>query len=67
MLLPEDTLDAFRDGFEQLRADFDVPGPFPDDVLAAAESAATRPLGASSQFCLTESVQPAENSGPSFP
>lgn len=45
MLLPSETLEDFRDGFAQLRSDFDVPGEFPANVLAAAEAAATRPLG----------------------
>jgi exoribonuclease R len=47
MLLPQDTLDDFgsdfHDGFAALRADFDVPGEFPPDVLDAAERAAERP------------------------
>jgi len=46
--LPDDTLDRirgeFRDGFAALRADFDVPGEFPADVLAAAEAAVIRPF-----------------------
>ena len=45
MQLPSDTLDDYREGFAQLRDDFDVPGEFPPEVLAAAEVAAQRPLG----------------------
>lgn len=47
MHLPSDTLDDFREGFAQLRDDFDVPGDYPLEVLAAAEEAAKRPLGGS--------------------
>ncbi|MFN3255770.1 MAG: RNB domain-containing ribonuclease [Ilumatobacter sp.] len=36
--------DEFRRGFERLRADFDVPGPHPPEVLAAAQEAAARPF-----------------------
>lgn len=44
MVLPDDTIADFREGFAKLRADFDVPGPHPPDVLAAAEEAARRPF-----------------------
>ncbi len=44
MLLPQDTLADFREGFAALRDDFEVPGDFPAEVLAAAEEAAARPL-----------------------
>ncbi|MGA9275859.1 RNB domain-containing ribonuclease, partial [Ilumatobacter sp.] len=44
MLLPADTIDDFRMGFAKLRDDFDVPGPHPPEVIAAAEEAAARPF-----------------------
>ncbi len=44
MLLPDEFAEDFRDGFAQLRADFDVPGPHPPEVRAAAEVAAQRPF-----------------------
>ncbi len=37
--------EEFREGIERLRADFDVPGEFPREVLDAAERAADRPVG----------------------
>jgi hypothetical protein len=40
MVLPDDMIDDFHDGFAQLRRDFDVPGEHPLDVLAAADAAA---------------------------
>ena len=45
MQLPPDTIEEFSDGLAKLREDFEVPGDFPDDVLAAAEIAARRPVG----------------------
>lgn len=47
MRLPKDMIEDFRDGFAQLYVDFDVPGDFPPEVLAAAEVAAARSLGGS--------------------
>lgn len=44
MLLPDELAVDFREGFEQLREDFDVPGPHPAEVQAAAEAAAARPF-----------------------
>jgi exoribonuclease R len=44
MVLPDDTVDAFRAGFAKLRTDFDVPGPHPPEVAEAAEAAAARPF-----------------------
>jgi exoribonuclease R len=44
MLLPDELAEDFRDGFTQLRQDFDVPGEHPDAVQVAAEAAAERPF-----------------------
>ncbi|MGB3735464.1 MAG: RNB domain-containing ribonuclease [Ilumatobacter sp.] len=44
MMLPDDLAEDFRDGFAQLREDFDVPGEHPAEVRAAAEVAANRPF-----------------------
>jgi exoribonuclease R len=44
MVLTHDTIDDFRAGFAQLRADFEVPGGHPPEVLQAAEEAAARPF-----------------------
>ena len=43
-VLHDDVLADFRDGFAKLRDDFEVPGPHPPDVIAAAEVAAARPF-----------------------
>jgi len=42
MVLPDDTIHDFHEGFARLRGDFDVPGEHPPDVLEAADSAAAR-------------------------
>jgi exoribonuclease R len=44
MLLPDELAEDFRDGFTQLRQDFDVPGEHPDAVQVAAEAATERPF-----------------------
>jgi exoribonuclease R len=44
MLLSDDTVADFRDGFAKLRSDFGVPGTHSADVVAAAEEAASRPF-----------------------
>jgi exoribonuclease R len=43
MRLPEATEEAIESGLERIREQFDVPGEFPPEVLAAAEEAARRP------------------------
>jgi len=40
----ESVVGDFRAGFAKLRADFDIPGEHPPEVLAAAEEAAERPF-----------------------
>lgn len=47
MQLASEMLDHYRQGFDQLFDDFDVPRSFPPEVLEAAEVAAARPLGGS--------------------
>ena len=42
MVLPDDTIEDFHEGFARLRDDFDVPGEHPPDVLEAADAAAAR-------------------------
>ena len=42
MRLPEGTEEAIESGLERIREQFDVPGEFPAEVLAAAEEAAQR-------------------------
>ena len=44
LLLPDDTIADFREGFARLRADFDVPGEHSNEVNDAAEVAASRPF-----------------------
>ena len=44
MVLAHDTIDDFREGFAQLRTDFEIPGVHPPEVLRAAEAAAARPF-----------------------
>lgn len=53
-IIPDDLVEDFRDGFAQLRTDFDVPGEHPDHVKAAAEQAASRPF---------DIVQPGQSPG----
>ncbi len=43
-MVPAQTAAEFREGFDRLRDDFDVPGEHPPEVVAAAEEAASRPL-----------------------
>ncbi len=53
-LLPYDTIEDFRDGFEALREEFEVPGAFPTPVLDAAEEAAARSVGAATHTDRTD-------------
>ena len=45
MRMHSETLADFQEGLAQLEVDFDVPGDYPPEVLAAADLAAERPLG----------------------
>ncbi len=44
IVLPDDTVADFRDGFAKLRRDFEIPSDHPADVVRAAEVAAARPF-----------------------
>lgn len=44
MILNQELRADFREGFDALRADFEVPGDHPSEVQAAAEEAANRPF-----------------------
>jgi exoribonuclease R len=44
VVLPDDTVADFHDGFAKLRRDFDVPAAHPVEVVEAAEVAALRPF-----------------------
>jgi len=43
-VLSDDTMVDFRHGFARLRADFEIPGPPPGNVVEAADEAARRPF-----------------------